>query len=322
MVFVDQIKPINLLPIRWYGLGRKTAQRLLIRYWPTLLQTNVFKTNQIKGSGVAVWLKKILRKKLIVRCGYLYSRFAELRSKDERFVSIAYNMERKAFEKADVGVVTSERDRQWVIHKHKISPEKIRVIPNYVNTDVFRPMPEIQKEFDLVCVAKADPVKNLDSLIDALSLLKIRGEKVRLMLIGGCSTDETLRQKIQEQSLEVTFKGNISNYELPHFLNKAKAFILPSHFEGHPKALLEAMSCGLPCIGTNVEGIREEIRHGETGYLCDTDPQSIAKAIQNVLADNLLQRRMGEKSRPYIVENYSVDKILKLEMEAIREVLG
>jgi glycosyltransferase involved in cell wall biosynthesis len=319
--FAKQIEPIRLLPLKWYGPGKKTARRLILRYWPNLLRTHVFKTNQIKGSGVAIWLKKVLRKRLIVRCGYLHARFIELRSHEEQFIQSAYDLERRAFEEADIGVVTSERDKQWVIDKHKIAPEKIRVIPNYVNTEIFKPMPEIQKEFDLVCVAKADPVKNLDSLIDALSLLKIRGQKVRLMLIGGCSTDEALHRKIQEQSLDVTFKGNISNYELPYFLNKAKVFILPSHFEGHPKALLEAMSCGLSCIGTNVEGIRENIQHGETGYLCNTDPQGIARAIAAVLANKVLQQQMGKKARSHIKNNYSLDKILKMELEVLQSVV-
>ena len=56
-------------------------------------------------------------------------------------------------------------------------------------------------------------------------------------------------------------------------------FILPSYYEGHPKVLLEAMSCGLPCIGTNVRGIREDVEHMKTGYLCETDHNSIADGL-------------------------------------------
>lgn len=318
----QQVKPIHLLPMRWYGPGRKTAQRLILRYWPALLRTHVFKTNQIKGSGVALWLKKVLHKKLIVRCGYLHSRFTESKSKDEGLIQSAYNLERKAFREADIGIVTTERNRQLVIKKHKIAPEKIRVIPNYVNTDIFRSMPEIHKEFDLVCIANTNPVKNLHSLIDSLSCLKKERQKVSLVLIGGCSNDKTLRKKIHNQGLDVTFMGNVNNYELPRFLNKARVFILPSHFEGHPKALLEAMSCGLPSIGTDVEGIREEIRHQETGYLCSTDPLSIAKAIKTVLADKPLQHQIGEKARLYIENNYSIERIVKMELDLLQEVIS
>jgi len=318
--FAQQIKPINLLPIRWYGPGKKTARRLLLLYGHALLKTSVFKTNQIRGSGVAVWLKNLLHKKLVVRCGYLHSKFIEAETKDKQLIRAAHDLERRAFEEANIGIVTSESDRQWVIEKHKITPDKIRVIPNYVNTDIFQPMNGMHKRFDLVCVAKAHPQKNLGSLLDALSRLKQDKRMVRLLLIGGCSEDESLRKKAQEHRLDVTFKGNVTNYELPRYMSQAKVFVIPSYFEGHPKTLLEAMSCGMPCIGSNVEGIRENIKHRETGYLCKCDPEGIANAIKVVMDDEACQHSIGKKARQYIVENYSVEQILKLEQDVLTQV--
>ena len=81
------------------------------------------------------------------------------------------------------------------------------------------------------------------------------------------------------------------------------------------------MSCALPCIGTDVEGIRDEIKHRKTGYLCGTDSESIADAIQRVLADKSLQHEIGENARRYIKENYSLERILKMELDVIREVV-
>ena len=124
-----------------------------------------------------------------------------------------------------------------------------------------------------------------------------------------------------ERRLDITFAGNLDNLALPHLLNQARAFILPSFYEGHPKALLEAMSCGLVCIGTNVEGIREEIRHGESGYLCDTDPQSIAGAIETVLStEPEACSRIGEAARQHVVGNYSVERVLEMELDVLRSV--
>src|SRR3972149_402807 len=65
----------------------------------------------------------------------------------------------------------------------------------------------------------------------------------------------------------VRFMGSISNEELPPVLNRYRFFALPSVREGMPKALIEAMACGLVCIGTDVEGINEIIRDGENGFL-------------------------------------------------------
>ena len=112
------------------------------------------------------------------------------------------------------------------------------------------------------------------------------------------------------------------NFDLPALLNQARVFIQPSLYEGHPKTLLEAMSCGLPCIGSDVTGIKEDIEHGVTGYLCGTDSDAIAEAIDVVLSDASLREKLGHNARDYIADNYSLDRVLEMEMEVIREVTG
>jgi glycosyltransferase involved in cell wall biosynthesis len=82
------------------------------------------------------------------------------------------------------------------------------------------------------------------------------------------------------------------------------------------------MSCGLPCIGTDVEGIREDIRHEETGYLCDTDPEHIATAIHNIISDEVLQKKIGRNARQYIIDNYSIDVVVKQELSVIEDVIS
>ncbi len=97
-------------------------------------------------------------------------------------------------------------------------------------------------------------------------------------------------------------------------------FVLPSFYEGHPKALAEAMACELPVIGADSVGIREMIKHGETGYTCATDPDSIREAIRELIADPDLCTRLGRNARRYIQENYALDKIASLEATLLREV--
>ena len=81
------------------------------------------------------------------------------------------------------------------------------------------------------------------------------------------------------------------------------------------------MSCGLPCIGTDVNGIKQEIKHLETGFLCQTDYISIAEAIKTVISDKSLQQRLGKNAREYVMERYSIDRILNLELKVIEEVM-
>ena len=80
------------------------------------------------------------------------------------------------------------------------------------------------------------------------------------------------------------------------------------------------MACAMPVIGTRVPGIQSVLQHEETGYLCDTDADSIAGAIKTVLAQPDLMRRLGENARKFAVENYSLPMLAQREYELLRDV--
>ena len=318
----DRLDTVKLLPAVWHRRDIYTVAHLLLKYFPQLQDTDVMKTNQIPGSEVPLLFKKILRKKLIVRCGYLHSFFTKKLTQDEKVIEDAVQAEKKAFRAADAGIVTSQWQKDLVIEQYKIDPEKIRVIPNHVITDVFRPDTKTHKKYDLIFVGRGDEQKNLDNLLRAIQNLKIKNKSKSLLMVGKCCHNSEIKKIVKKNGLNVTFKNNVPNFDLPHLLNQSKVFILPSFYEGHPKVLLEAMSCGLPCIGTQVRGIEEDIEHMKTGYLCDTDYESIAHAIETVLSDELLQRVMGKNAREYILREYAVDVVSGMELDVIREVVS
>ncbi|MFX0091015.1 MAG: glycosyltransferase family 4 protein [Candidatus Hodarchaeota archaeon] len=314
---------INLLNSVWYSNPRRTILDLrLKKYLPIINRSNILKTNQIPGSEIPLWFKKKYDKKVIVRCGYLYSFFVKKRTENKKTINNAIQLEKEAFSSANIGIVTSSWQQEVVLKQYNIEPvEKIKIIPNYVVTDIFKPHPKIQKKIDLIFVGRAERQKNIDNLLKGLYYLKSKNKNVSLAMVGGCCSDNKIREMVKQYALNVIFKDDIPNFNLPHVLNQAKIFILPSHYEGHPKALLEAMSCGMPCIGTNVTGIKEDIKHLVTGYLCTTDSKSIAEAIEVLLADESLRSTLGKNAREYIIKNYSIDKVMQLELEAIKEVL-
>lgn len=313
---------INILPARWLENPNRLAGKLLLKYFLRIYRSDVLKTNQILGSEVPIWLKKMLGKKLVVRCGYLFSYMTRKQTDDENVIRAAVTLERNAFENADMGIVTTPWQREVVIDHYNVDPQKIKVIPNYVVADLFAPDPTAQKKFDLVFVGRSGTQKNIRNLLEALQYLKGEKEGFSLLMVGSCCDDKEIRERVRRDGLDVTFMGSVQNFQLPVLLNQARVFILPSLYEGHPKVLLEAMSCGLPCIGSDVDGIRQEIEHGETGFLSDTDPASIANAVDSVLSDELLQRSLGEKARKFILGNYSLDRVYKLELDVLREVTG
>jgi len=319
---IKKLKPIHLLPTPWLSTPEKTSMRLLIRYFPSLIKSDIFKTNQILGSDVAVKVKKILRKPLITRCGYLHSLFTKEITNDSHVIEEAVNLERKAFLSADMGVVTTELQREYVIKEYELDPEKIEVIPNYVLTSEFKPQ-SVEKKWDLLYVGRDSPQKNLVSLLQSLEILKQHGTSISLLLLGGAGQSIELENYAKSKDLDVTLLPNVPNEKIPEYMNMSKSFILPSHYEGHPKVLLEAMSCGLPCIGTPVRGIQEEIDHGKTGYLTtDTSPQAMADSIQTILADTSMMKKLGKNARDYICSRYSLEKIIDLEYNCINRVMN
>jgi glycosyltransferase involved in cell wall biosynthesis len=320
--YAKNLGEINLFSTTWHNSPKSTILHLLLKYLPQIYRSDLLKTNQIPGSEIPIWIKKHFGKKLIVRCGYLHSYFIKNQSKDQKIINDAIQLEKKAFSSADMGIVSSSWQRDIVIKQYGVEPEKIRVIPNYVVTDVFKPHPEMQKKYDLIFVGRAGNQKNIGNILKAIHYLKTKNRSVSLLMVGGCCNDTEIKEWVNHYALNVTFKGNIPNFNLHHIINHAKAFILPSYYEGHPKALLEAMSCGIPCIGSDVTGIREDIDHMKTGYLCETDYKSIATAIDTVLSNESLQRTMGKNAREHILKKYGIEKILKMELEVIQAVIA
>jgi glycosyltransferase involved in cell wall biosynthesis len=81
------------------------------------------------------------------------------------------------------------------------------------------------------------------------------------------------------------------------------------------------MSCGLPVIGTDSPGIKELIDHGVNGYLCGTDSESIENAIEELISRPKLRKKLGRNARQFTVENFSLDRIVEMELELYREIL-
>jgi glycosyltransferase involved in cell wall biosynthesis len=74
------------------------------------------------------------------------------------------------------------------------------------------------------------------------------------------------------------------------------------------------MSCGLPVIGTDVPGIRELITHRETGYLCGTSAEALQDALGKVLSDARMRDVLGVNARQFVIDNFSLEKIVELEL--------
>lgn len=316
--YKETLRGIQILCNRW-GFPNRFYCWLLMNFYPLFWKkATIVKSNQIQGADIALKAARRAGKKFIARCGYLYSYVIEQKYGENSHQAFnAHFLEQNIFSEADQIVVTTFFIRQIIIERYKIKSEKIIVIPNYVLTDLFYPDQKRGDSRNRICfVGRLDKEKNLFALLKA-----VKGLNLELVIVGSGPLRKELEEKAHKNGISVQFWGNIPHRQLPQILNSSDLFILPSLYEGHPKALLEAMACGLPVIGTDVPGIRELITHRETGYLSGTSPEEIREAIKEVLADRPLRERMGRNAREFIVENFSLERILRMELELLQELV-
>lgn len=312
LAYAPQLDGIEILCNKW-GLPSRLYVRLIpFLYWRQMWRADIIKTNQTNGALRALGVKRLFHKKMIARCGYMWSIHASHRKGPQSSeAQRAVREEQQVFNEANRVAVTAPTMKRYVVERYGVPDTKVTVIPNYVNTDWFKPQPIGAKDGRTLCfIGRLIEQKNPFALLEA-----ILGLNVKLLMIGGGPLHAELEAKARSDHLDVQFVGNVPHTQLPAYINQADAFVLPSLYEGHPKALLEAMACGIPVIGGDSPGIREFVIHGETGYLCETSPMGIREAIATLLADEALRNRLGSTGREFVVRNFSLERVVDMELE-------
>lgn len=197
------------------------------------------------------------------------------------------------------------------IRRYGCPEGKIRVIPNGVDVEKFRPR---GGEVDDLILWGGRFVwqKGLEYLIDGLRIVAKRHPTVKLAMTGNGPLLSKIRRRADQHKLteNVTFMGVLPRREIPLIINKASIYVLPSLNEGMPYALLEAMASGKPVVGTRIPGISNVVSHGKNGLLVPPrDSRSLAEALLTLLNDETLRRRLGQNARRLMVKNYSWDRI-------------
>lgn len=285
-------------------------------YKKELSNIDIIKTNQMDGAWAAVIAKKLTHSKLVVRCGYQLYDFGV----GEKFpwwkLQIIKVVERFVYQNADRIVVTTWADKANIINRYKVSDNTVAVVPNYIDTDLFIPNGKIVKKNNRLCyVGRLSSEKNIESLIDAVD-----GLDIELIIIGDGSLKEKLISHAQQiKKAKITFRGVVNNELLPTELVRSSIFVFPSLHEGCPKSLLEAMSCGVACIGSDVVGINNIIVPEKNGLLCHPTTEGIREKITMLIKDPDLVVKLGVGARTTILENYSLGNVVKLEMKIYNE---
>lgn len=188
-------------------------------------------------------------------------------------------------------------------------------IPNGIRLDRFAQAPahpSEAREAGIVMSARFARQKDQPTLIRAIALLRERGLRPTLHLAGGGKSAHREAAQRLATSLglddQVRFLGH--HGDMPGLLMSQRIFVLSTHWEGMPLALLEAMAAGCACVASLVPGVEGVLEDGQTGLLVpEANPQALADALEQLLRDPALAARLGEAARARAIEEHSVERM-------------
>ena len=276
---------------------------------------NLVKTNQINGSWVGLLAKVFLRRPLYLRCGFLLSRSEKLWNRRSFLaIKLMIYLEKIMFTFCDISSVTNKGDKEYILKELKIKNYP-KVINSFIDQKEFFYFNKDEEE-EFLFVGRLSYEKNLINIFKALNKLNLK-----LNIIGDGKEKKVLENLAKEIGLDVNFLGVIDNLEINNKLNSYKYFILCSLSEGLPKSLLEAMSAGRICVGTNVPGISSVIQDGKNGFLSyGLESKDIQIAIENAI-NYPDTEKIRSNSIKYISNNHSFDKFFIEVTKTIESVM-
>lgn len=279
---------------------------------------------------LGIFVASCLNKKCILRsesCNELdgeYIKGAFKRSILSAIASFCVNFRNAYLKKAHSFIAISNVIREEYLACN-VPTDKIKLIPNGIDTTKFSPATDQEKQYlrnkldlpDKIIFSysgKLNRGKGLELLLRVCRDIVRKYPQVHLLLIGSggdqfLSCEGELKQFVKKEAMQnyVTFTGYVNN--VMDFLKASDFFILPSESEAHPISLLEALSCGLPSIGTKAGGINDVLIDGVNGRMIEIDD---ATALLSVMAefveDPERTKNLGEEGRKTVLEKYGISE--------------
>jgi len=206
----------------------------------------------------------------------------------------------------------------------------IDVIHNFVDSEEFKPRDDCgiksrlapNNEKLMIHVSNFRKVKNLPVVLEVYS--KVRKKlPTRLVLVGDGPEREATERGAAELGIseDVIFMGD-QEY-IAEILPCADVFLLPSEHESFGLAALEAMSCGVPVVGSRVGGLHEVVVDGETGFLCDPhDADCMTELVLSLLTNDDYRREMGARARERAKSEFERDRIVGQYLDVYRRLIS
>jgi glycosyltransferase involved in cell wall biosynthesis len=207
-------------------------------------------------------------------------------------------------------ITVSQSSRTDVVRELRVPAERVGVIHNGVDTELFRPVSDVvRRPGRIITTASADvPLKGLVFLVEALA--KIRTEReADLVVIGAAKERGPVMRAIDRFGVgdAVTFRSDLDWSELVRMYAEAEVAVVPSLYEGFSLPAIEAMACGLPLVATTAGALPEVIgAHDEAAVLVPPgDASALATELLRLLGDERLRARLGTAARARVEQAFS-----------------
>ncbi len=211
-----------------------------------------------------------------------------------------------------------------------VPPEKVRIIHSVVQCPDPYPQGDLRSSFGIGpdapvigIVATLAERKGHRHLFEAVRQIKSKYPKICVLVVGEGPQKEELRELAIRIGLDKTVIFTGFRQDIPQVLNTLDVFVLASHREGLGVALLEAACSGRAIIGSNVGGIPEIVKDGETGLLVPpADAKALAEKLTYLLDHPEHAQRLGSHARAFVKEKFSLESMVRGYVELYEELLA
>ena len=209
-------------------------------------------------------------------------------------------------------VVNCQYLKRYLIEEEKVPEPLIHVCCNGIDLEQFRPATAprpaalIEDHFVIGVVCALRPEKNLTTLIEAFARVRSRRERMTLAVVGSGPVLDELQTRAKQLGVFADCVWEPATSDVAQWLCAFDVFVLPSVSEAFSNSLMEAMACGCACVASDVGGNPELVTHGERGLLFSPgDSGALAQALELLIADDALRRRLAGAAEKFIRGGYS-----------------
>ena len=203
-------------------------------------------------------------------------------------------------------VCVAEATREEGLASRTCDPQRTVVVHNAVDVRSFAPSRRRGAIPEVVGVGRFAYPKDFTTLLEAVRLVEA---PCHVRLAGDGPALPAVATEITRQGLSQRVELLGARDDIPELLARSDVFVLSSRSEGFPVSVLEAMAAGLPVVATDVGGVAEAVEDGATGFLVPAaDSEALARALERLLVDGELRRRLGAAGRTRALSLFDVPR--------------